>query len=198
MLRLRESVVRCAPGRSHRQAGPRGFFVIAAALLSVLVSAIGITAQAPVEPAPAPAPAPAQTPGAPAAGGQFVLAPGPGADVFQRVCVLCHTPERIVANRKTRTEWEEVIDKMITRGAQVNDDNYGPIEDYLLRNYGKVNVNKAVKDDLVLIGGLTAEEADAIVKFRTASGPIADFAALGKVPGLDAKKLEEKRDAFTF
>ena len=42
---------------------------------------------------------------------------------------------------------------MVTRGAQVTDDNYGPIEDYLLRNYGKVNVNKAGKDDLVLIGG---------------------------------------------
>ena len=194
MLRLRESVVRCAPGRSHRQAGPRGFFVIAAALLSVLVSAIGITAQAPVEPAPAPA----QTPGAPAAGGQFVLATGPGADVFQRVCVLCHTPERIVANRKTRTEWEEVIDKMITRGAQVNDDNYGPIEDYLLRNYGRVNVNKGSKDDLVLIAGVTDTEADAIIKARTENGPFADFAALGKVPGLDLKKLEERKDALIF
>ena len=131
-------------------------------------------------------------------GGQFVLATGPGADTFQRVCVMCHPPDRIVQVRRTRTEWEEVIDKMITRGAQVTDDNYSPIEDYLLRNYGKVNVNKAGKDDLVLIGGLTEVEADSVVKARTESGPMADFAALGKVPGLDLKKLEEKREAFIF
>src|SRR6478735_2440968 len=130
MLRLRESAVRCASGRSRRQGGPGGFLAAATALLTVLVTAISLAAQAPA------APAPAQAAGAPAAGGQFVLATGPGVDVFQRVCVLCHTPDRVVANRKTRTEWEEVIDKMITRGAQVNDDNYGTIEDYLLHNYG--------------------------------------------------------------
>jgi len=163
------------------------FGITCAALVSGWAVMVG-GAQEPAPAAAAPVPA----------GQQMVIASGPGADMFQRVCVLCHTPDRIVSVRKTKVEWEEIIDKMITRGAQVTDDNYGPIEDYLLRNYGKVNVNKAVKDDLVLIGGLTAEEADAIVKFRTANGPIADFAALGAVPGLDAKKLEEKRDAFTF
>ena len=136
------------------------------------------------------------TPGC--AGAQVGLAPGPGADVFQRVCVLCHPPDRIVSVRKTKSEWEEVLDKMITKGAQLNDDNYGSIEEYLLRNYGKVNVNKAMKDDLVLVAGVTPAEADSIIKFRTENGPLADFAALTKVPGLDAKKLEEKRDAFMF
>jgi competence protein ComEA len=145
------------------------------------------------EPAQPPAPPPAAAPGA-----QMVLATGPGADVFQRVCVLCHPPDRIVSVRRTKTEWEEVLDKMITRGAQVNDDNYGTIEEYLLRNYGRINVNKAVKDDLVLVTGITPAEADSILKFREEHGPFADFAALSKVPGLDAKKLEEKKDAFTF
>jgi len=164
---------------------------VTSALGAALVASVAMSAQ---EPAPGAAPAP----GAPAAGGQFVLAQGPGVDVFQRTCVLCHTPDRIVANRKSRTEWDEVIDKMITRGAQVNDDNYGTIEEYLLRNYGRVNVNKAPKDDLVLVAGVTPAEADAIVKARTDNGPLADFAALAKVPGLDAKKLEDKKDALTF
>jgi competence ComEA-like helix-hairpin-helix protein len=169
----------------------RRFAATTGALLAALAATIGMSAQTP-------APGGAPAPGAPAAGGQFVLATGPGADVFQRVCVLCHTPDRIVANRKTRTEWDEVIDKMITRGAQVTDDNYGPIEEFLLRNYGKVNVNKGAKDDLVLIAGVTPAEADAIIKARTESGPFADFAALGKVPGLDVKKLEDRKDALTF
>jgi len=167
---------------------PPAWLGVACAMLASGWAVMVGVAQEPAAGAPPPAPA----------GQQMVLASGPGADVFQRVCVLCHTPDRIVSVRKSKVEWEEIIDKMITRGAQVTDDNYGPIEDYLLRNYGKVNVNKAVKDDLVVIGGLTAAEADAVVAFRTASGPIADFAALGKVPGLDAKKLDERRDAFTF
>ena len=172
-----------------RQFLPRWFVTSGAALLSVLVTAVSM-AQEPAQPPAAP---PAVTPGA-----QMVLATGPGADVFQRVCVLCHPPERIVSVRRTKTEWEEVLDKMIARGAQVNDDNYGTIENYLLRSYGKVNVNRAVKDDLVLVGGLTPAEAESILKFRGENGPFADFAALGKVPGLDLKKLEEKKDAFTF
>jgi competence protein ComEA len=166
---------------------PAWFLVISAGLLSMLATA-AVLAQ---EPAPQAAP-PA------ASGGQLVLASGPGADVFQRACVLCHPPDRIVSVRKTKSEWEEVIDKMITKGAQVNDDNYAAIEGFLLRNYGKVNVNKAPKDDLVMVAGVTPAEADAILKFRTENGPFADFDALTKVPGLDAKKLEEKRDAFMF
>jgi competence protein ComEA len=159
-----------------------------AALLSALVTAVTM-AQEPAQPPAAPPPTP---------GTQLVLATGPGADVFQRACVLCHPPDRIVSVRRTKTEWEEVIDKMITRGAQVNDDNYGTIEDYLLRNYGKVNVNKAVKDDLVLVAGVTPAEADSIIKIRSESGPFTDFASLGKVPGLDLKKLEERKDAIIF
>jgi competence protein ComEA len=170
-----------------KQIGPAWFLASSAGLLSVLATAV-VLAQEPAQTAPPAA----------AAGGQLTLAPGPGADVFQRICVLCHPPDRIVSVRKTKSEWEEVIDKMITKGAQVTDDNYQQIEDYLLRNYGKVNVNKAPKDDLVLVAGVTPAEADAIVKFRTDNGPFADFDAFTKVPGLDAKKLEEKRDAFMF
>ena len=170
-----------------RQQPRTGFWLTCAALLSVLATTI-VLAQEPAQPPPQ----------APAAGGQFTIASGPGADLFQRVCVLCHPPDRIVSTRKTKSEWEEVIDKMITKGAQVTDDNYVTIEDYLLRNYGRVNINKAPKDDLVLIAGVTPAQADAIVKFRTDNGPLADFDALAKVPGLDAKKLEEKREAFLF
>jgi competence ComEA-like helix-hairpin-helix protein len=172
--------------QAKRRAGPGWFGVCSAALLTGLLTAAGFAqAQAPAPPAPA---APAQ----------FVLAPGPGADVFQKTCVLCHTPDRIVSVRRTKTEWEEVMDTMITRGARVTDENYGTIEEYLLRSYGKVNVNKAVRDDLMLVAGVTEAEADSIVKFRAENGPFADLAALGKVPGLDVKKLEEKKDALTF
>jgi competence ComEA-like helix-hairpin-helix protein len=177
---------------------PSWWLVIAAAVFAgTLASTTGITAQEPAPPA-AQAPA-AQTPaGQTPPAGQAPAPSGPGADQFQRVCVVCHPADRIVSVRKTRTEWEEVIDKMIANGAQVTDDNYGTIEDFLLRNYGTVNVNKAVRDDLVAILGITPADAGAILAFRTSHGPFADFAALEQVPGIDTKKLEQKKAAVTF
>ena len=177
----------------------RRFVAIGIALVSGLAAAATLAQ----EPAPPPDAAVAQEPAPPAAPGQppaagFVLATGPGADAFQRACVLCHTPDRIVSVRRTKTEWEEVLDKMITRGAQITDENYVPIAEYLLRNYGKVNVNRAAKEDLVLVAGVAPAEAEGIVKFRAEHGNFADFAALVKVPGLDVKKLEQKKDALTF
>jgi competence ComEA-like helix-hairpin-helix protein len=162
-----------------------------AAIAGSVTAAQEPAAQAPQEPTTQ-APAPGETPAG------FVLAAGPGMADFQRACVLCHTPDRIVTVRRTKTEWEEVLDKMVTRGAQLTDDNYGPIADYLLRNYGKVNVNRAAKEDLVLIAGVAAAEAESIVKFRGEHGPFADFDALTKVPGLDVKKLDQKKEALTF
>jgi competence protein ComEA len=181
-----------------RQSGSRTslWLAIAAAAFGVtLASSVRIGAQ---EPAPPASTSPATQAPAAAQGGAAPIPSGPGADVFQRVCVVCHPPDRIVSVRKTRTEWEEVIDKMIAKGAQVTDDNYGPIEDFLLRNYGTVNVNKAVRDDLVAILGVTPADASAILAFRTSHGPFADFAALEQVPGIDTKKLEQKQAAVTF
>jgi competence protein ComEA len=167
---------------------PARFGWTAAGLLVVIAFGIRARAQEPAAP-PAQPPVPAST---------MTIAPGPGADVFESVCVKCHPPDRIVVIHRTRIEWDEVLDKMITRGAQVTDDNYGTLEDYLLRNYGKININKAPKDDIALVLGTTPAQADAIVKFRAANGPFADFAAVTKVPGLDAKKLETKRESITF
>jgi competence ComEA-like helix-hairpin-helix protein len=168
--------------------------IAAAVFAGTLASNVSIRAQEPAPPStPPPAPAPSTAGAAPA-----VAPSGPGADLFQRVCVVCHPADRIVSVRKTRTEWEEVIDKMIANGAQVTDDNYGTIEDFLLRNYGTVNVNKAVRDDLVAILGVTPADASAILAFRTSHGPFADFASLEQVPGIDTQKLEQKKAAVTF
>src|SRR5690348_15411926 len=41
----------------------------------------------------------------------------PGAGVFNRLCSDCHDAERIVSRRRTSTDWEDVIQKMIEKGA---------------------------------------------------------------------------------
>lgn len=121
-----------------------------------------------------------------------------GAQAFQAVCSKCHPPDRIVAARRTKTQWEETLDKMTKLGAPVTDDNYDVLLGYLVHRYGKVNVNRSTANDIAEAVGVTAEDAKKIVTFRDEHGPFADFDALAKVPGIDAKKLEENKDAITF
>jgi len=122
----------------------------------------------------------------------------PAAETFAAVCSKCHTPERILAIRRTKTQWEEVLDKMTKIGAQITDDNYDTLMDYLLRRYGKININRGESKDIAIVVNISAADADAIVKYRTDHGDFADFEALSKVPGVDLKKLEENRAAISF
>lgn len=117
---------------------------------------------------------------------------------FQRVCSSCHPPDRILATRRTRTQWEEVIQKMIDRGAQGTDEDFTAAELYLLRISGRVNVNRAVSKDLVDVLGLTEKDADAIAEYRKANGDFKDFDELCKVPGIDLEKLKQGREAISF
>jgi hypothetical protein len=120
------------------------------------------------------------------------------AIAFKRVCSSCHDADRILAARRTRTQWEEVIEKMIDRGAEGTADDFSAAEVYLLRVSGRVNANRAQPQDFVAVLGLTQKDADAIADFRKAKGDFADFDALCKVPGIDAEKLKQGRDAITF
>lgn len=121
-----------------------------------------------------------------------------GAQEFQAVCAKCHPPDRIVAGRRTKTQWEETLEKMTKLGAPITDDNYDILLSYLVHTYGRVNVNRSTPADIADAVGLTAEEAQQIVKYRDGHGPFVDFDALAKVPGVDPKKLEKNKDAITF
>jgi competence protein ComEA len=121
-----------------------------------------------------------------------------GAQEFQAVCSKCHPPDRIVAARRTKTQWEETLEKMTKIGAPITDDNYDILLSYLVHHYGKVNVNRSTAPDIADAVGLTENEAQNIVKYRDDHGPFADFEALAKVPGVDAEKLEKNKDAIAF
>ena|SRR5689334_1440836 len=120
------------------------------------------------------------------------------AAAFRRVCSSCHDAERILATRRTRTQWEEVIEKMIDRGAEGTSDDFTTAEEYLLRVSGRVNVNRAATKDMVTVLGVTQKDADAIIEYRKANGEFKDFDSLAKVPGIDLEKLNKARDAVSF
>lgn len=122
----------------------------------------------------------------------------PAAGLFTRMCSECHDAARITATRRTKTDWEEVINKMIEKGALGTEQEFESVYQYLLRNYGKIYINRAVPDEITVILGLSKKDAEAIVAYRKANGLFADFEAIKKVPDIDVKKLDEHKDAVAF
>jgi competence protein ComEA len=83
-------------------------------------------------------------------------------------------------------------------GAKGSDEDFGIAFDYLVRNYGKVNVNRAATREITAVLGLSAKEAEAILNYRRENGDFQDFDGLLKVPGIDVEKLKQGKDAVTF
>ena len=127
------------------------------------------------------------------------LPEGPGKRLVQEICTGCHGLESVTEQRASRQGWESTIDYMIQRGATVKDEDVRIMVDYLTKNFGpKVNVNKATAKDIASALELAAQEADALVKYRKDNGDFKDWESLTKVPGVDAKKLEGKKDRVSF
>jgi mono/diheme cytochrome c family protein len=117
---------------------------------------------------------------------------------FRRVCIRCHTSDRVVQGRRFRSQFEELIEQMIARGAVVNDEDYDVIIKYLVTEFGRVDVNKATAAELAEVLHLEAADAEAIVAARKAAGRFADFAALVAAPGVPVEALTKRRDALFF
>jgi competence protein ComEA len=127
---------------------------------------------------------------------------GPGKATFLKVCSTCHSPNNVLADGQDRDGWESTITKMVGFGAQGTDDELTAILDYLTKNFpaapATVNVNKATAAQLVTGLGLTAAEADAITKYREKNGDFKTIDDLKKVPDVDGKKLDAKKDHLAF
>jgi competence protein ComEA len=122
----------------------------------------------------------------------------PAAELFSQMCSRCHDGARITAIRRTKSEWEEVLTKMMTMGATGSEDDFLTVFGYLRRHYGKVYINTAALDELTTSLGLSTKDADAIAAYRKANGPFPDFEAVKKVPDVDVKTLEAHKEAVAF
>ena len=121
----------------------------------------------------------------------------PAAELFSQMCSSCHDGARITA-RRTKSEWEDVLTKMIEKGATGSEEDFKRVFAFLRRQYGKVSINTATPEDITATLGLSTKDADAIVAYRKASGPFQDFEAVKKVPDVDLKTLDAHKDAVAF
>jgi competence ComEA-like helix-hairpin-helix protein len=129
------------------------------------------------------------------------LPAGKGKEAVAAVCVECHGVNNIRRQRLSRDEWTSEVSDMVDRGAQANDEQIAAIVEYLTQNFGKdskLRVNTAPMVELKAVLNLTAAEAGAIVDYRTSKGDFHELADLLKVPGVDGKKIEGKKEVLEF
>jgi competence protein ComEA len=130
------------------------------------------------------------------------LPDGPGKALVQRICSECHEPELVMDKRQTKEGWNATVDEMVSRGATGSDSEFDQIVAYLTKNFGKdsakINVNKAAAKDIETGLALAAKDAEAIVQYRAKNGSFKTLADLKKVPGLDAAKIDAKKDSIEF
>jgi cytochrome c5 len=61
---------------------------------------------------------------------------GDGAEIVAKACTQCHGLGLTVAMRDGRVGWQEMVDNMILRGAQVRPEEEKIVIDYLVENFG--------------------------------------------------------------
>jgi competence protein ComEA len=126
------------------------------------------------------------------------LPPGEGRDTLLRACSDCHGTEVLEGQRRSRRQWRDTVEDMLARGAEASEGDVTVLVDYLTRVLGRVNVNRASPEEIHAIVDLTAAEAAAIVEYRQRHGEFKTVDDGKKVPGLDATKLESRRDRIVF
>jgi virginiamycin B lyase len=63
------------------------------------------------------------------------LPEGPGKSTIERACVACHSLANITRAGHSREEWNTVLHMMVNAGAQVPQDQFPILVDYLAKNY---------------------------------------------------------------
>ncbi len=137
---------------------------------------------------------------------------GPGKDITIATCTKCHSISNVTGQHKDKDGWTSTITKMVGYGATGTDDEFEAILTYVSKNYGldsppadaaaaahaKIVVNKETAAQLSTDLGLTSDEAGAVVSFREKNGDFKSIDDLKKVPNVDAKKFDAKKDDLVF
>jgi len=129
------------------------------------------------------------------------LPDGPGKDVTVTVCLSCHGTGNIRKRRLTKEGWAEKVADMVDRGAEATESQQATVADYLAQNFGqnsKLRINTAPFEELRSVLGLSVEESKAVLSYRKDNGDFKSWEDLVKVPGLDAKKIETKKESIVF
>jgi cytochrome c5 len=71
---------------------------------------------------------------------------GPGKAVLQDVCLQCHGAAVVTSRLRSQDEWTEVVSRMVGSGAQLTDDEYQLVIEYLTAHFGPAGQGAPSKD----------------------------------------------------
>src|SRR5689334_16024769 len=71
-----------------------------------------------------------------------------GKAQIDKTCTVCHDTDRIAEELRTPKGWDELLADMTNFGASGTDEEFTRIYFYLLRNFGKTNVNDDKAEDM--------------------------------------------------
>jgi competence protein ComEA len=120
------------------------------------------------------------------------LPDGPGKAEVLKLCRDCHDLDTITVENRTKDGWKKTVAKMGERGAEGTDEEFEAVVNYLAKNFGRINVNKASAEEIVAGLDFSAKEAEAIVGYREKNGPYKNWKDLAKA--IDAARVEAKKD----
>jgi competence protein ComEA len=142
------------------------------------------------------------------------LPPGESKGLVQQQCVGCHSIKVVTSKRASRPQWGTIVDQMVTRGAEISDDDIPAVVDYLAKNFGPtkgpadtekspprtepVNVNRVAAAELAAELELSEEDSRSIVSYRERNGNFKEWQDLAKVPGINIKRIEANKDRLVF
>lgn len=140
------------------------------------------------------------------------LPPGEGKPIVERMCSSCHALKVVTSKRASPEQWAQLVDQMVSRGAEGTDDEIETVVEYLSKNFGldspppateksaasSVNANQATAAELSAALELPPAQGEAIVAYRQQNGKFKDWHDLTKVPGIDASKIEANKDHLVF
>ena len=94
----------------------------------LVLATLGIAALAPGAGAPPKAPRRLASPDS--------FPAGPGREIAERACLICHSPMLVTQQTKDSTGWEKTLTLMQEWGAPVTPAERGTLRGYLLTNFG--------------------------------------------------------------
>jgi hypothetical protein len=65
------------------------------------------------------------------------LPDGPGKQIIEEKCSSCHDAGRIAGQKKTKSDWQDTVGRMMDKGAGLSSDDYDKLVDYLAKNFSK-------------------------------------------------------------
>jgi mono/diheme cytochrome c family protein len=68
---------------------------------------------------------------------QVTLPDGPGKNIVETQCAVCHGLDRVSAAKRSKREWEGIMARMVYLGAPVSADDVKAATSYLESNYGR-------------------------------------------------------------